>query len=184
MKKNIVLLVFGIFLMASCSKENEVIDTSSQNQSVNELQSKMSARYVGTSNCFNIFSNQDYDCGWTDGYKTYVNHYNQVKDMLGYGDCFTVTVAISTSTEGNTNPDDLSWQADPSFYTASVSTGYIIPNRVKTEFQQFYNSLYSNQNSSDYAKGKFNGYSAFRGKEPLSTAENCLSGNGYVPPFN
>lgn len=143
--------------MTSCSKTSDEVNFTESN--LNDTSTLNSFGAVTPRYCFNVSSDQNYNCDWTDGYEDYVYHYNYVKDLLGYNDCYKMILGDSN----NPHPAN----------TVAVSSGFIIPNRVKTEFQNYYNYLYSKRNDSAYDQAKFDGYSAYRGKEPLSTNPNC-----------
>lgn len=180
MKKLLFLTSFCILLFTSCSNENEEILYDETSNSEAQMRVIPPPPPLESSDpnpnppsfCFDFpNTNEDYDCGWTRGYYDYAYHYNYIANLHNYGNCYEMLV-------GNLSPSSTS---DPVLFTVPISSGYIIPNLVKSEFKDFYNMLSSKQNNSDYDLGRFHGYIAFRNSEPLSTNPNCLPGNNFTP---
>ncbi|WP_204346365.1 hypothetical protein [Psychroserpens algicola] len=173
--KKLLVITLGILTFSSCSNDsNDFMPTN--DPSASDMIMKGAPIGDGGSGefgedpndnsdpyCYDFTSNEDYNCGWTAGYRDYVYHYNYVaQNILNYSACYTVFTGATGSSP-----------SDPALYTVQVSSGYIIPNKVKREFRDYFNLLDSRKNDSDYDNGKYHGYIAFRGAEPLSNNPNC-----------
>jgi len=151
MKKLSSLLFLAIFLiLTSCSSEDN-LETDSEILNARTLRGPI----INTCTGYGLFVSthgQQYDCGWKRGYDDWVAHYNWVASNYDYPQCAKIRVIIGSGTVG------ILW--------SDTSISQTIIQQTQNTYQNYYNNLAANQQSSDFAQGQFAGYAAGRGQQP------------------
>lgn len=150
--KNLVTF-FLIVIFISCSNENLQSEPELKTTELNGLIPKECDGY-------NIFPNEQYDCGWKRGYTDWVYHYNYVAaDYDNYTECYKIEIV-----QNSDNTVRLIWK--------STNNSHNIIQTTKNLFQDYYDDLAANQQNSDFALGHFVGYAAGRGQQPYAPIDD------------
>jgi len=148
-----LFLALLILIVSSCTVEDaneQSIDNTTQAE-------ELKISYKSTGCGFGIFSNQEYDCGFKRGYGDWVYHYNTTVRNYEYDPCDEIRIIQNGQTVGIA-----AGKTD--------ATSHII-QITQNNNQGYYNDLF-NDLSTDYLKGKADGYSFGRGQEPITASDN------------
>ena len=146
--KNLFLFI-AVLVMISCSS-NEITE-----QTAEAIDQK------STCNGYGVSENVEYDCGWKRGYDDWVYHYNRTVDDLGYDPCHKVQVLVVEPVESE------EIYRIRLVYGAQTDFTATIIQVTQNNNQSYYNDLF-NDLSTDFLRGKADGYQWGRGQEPLA----------------
>ena len=146
-----VIICFSIFVAFSCSFDN-------QSEAPEDTLNAVSLQGPTINQCtgYGLFENAQFDCGWKRGYGDWVYHYNRTVDDYDYDPCDKVYIR-----ELNGNY----W-----LYAGQTDATWDIIQITQNNNQSYYNDLF-NDLSTDFLRGKADGYQWGRGQEPLAAAD-------------
>ncbi|WP_108246060.1 hypothetical protein [Muricauda brasiliensis] len=151
MKK--VILFSALFVLFSCSQENLQTDS--------EIHAVSAQLPVRECDGYDIFPNEQYDCGWKRGYTDWVYHYNYVAADYDYPQCYKIRVIENDAH----NPKTVS------ILWTTTAQAHSLIQLTQNTFQDYYDdlaALSANQPNNDYVQGQFAGYAAGKGQLPYA----------------
>lgn len=162
---SVFLVAFGLMLF-SCSVNDDVVLAEEELNATSFRGPVINVPTPGECDGFDIFPNEQFDCGWKRGYTDYVYHYNSIVSDDGLAACDRIRL-------GSRTVIDAFGRKKIEIIYRSVDNSPTIINRVKNLYRPYYDALAGRQFNSDFDRGQFAGYLAGLDQVPYAANGDC-----------